>query len=216
LSLALFDQARNSTTRVALNSSRVWLRAECDFLTEQARFSYSTDGQSFQSIGEPFTMIFQLTTFQGVRYALFAYNTGKQQGGMADFDSIDIQQPHPRGLMRAIPYEQRIQLKPATGRAPALPLNFTVQDMGLGRVALRAGDNYLGVGLDGGVTLQAARPGVAHSFQWMETPTGELILMSLLTNFYLRVHPQSGALLADSPGPIPDGSDGVRFLWNKQ
>lgn len=213
LALALFDQARNTTVRVPLGAPRVWLRAECDFLTEKARFSYSTDGRKFVPIGDEFTMIFQLTTFQGVRYGLFAYNTGKQQGGMADFDSIDIHQPYPRGLMRAIPYDRQILLKAASGRAPAQALNFTVQDMGLGRVALRAGDNYLSVGLDGSATLQLVRPGIAQSFQWMETPTGELILMSLQTNFYLRIHPQTGALVADSPGPIPDGSDGVRFIW---
>lgn len=216
LSLALFDQARNVTTRVPIGVKRLWLRAECDFLNEKARFSYSTDGQNFQPIGEEFTMIFQLTTFQGVRYGLFAYHTGKQQGGVADFDSIDIHQPYPRGLMRAIPYDKQIQMKAFAGRAPAQPMSFSVQNMGLGRVALRAGDNYLSVGLDGSATLQTVRPGVAQSFQWIETPTGELILMSLLTNFYLRIHPQTGALVADSPGPIPDGSDGVRFIWTAQ
>ncbi|MHA4871353.1 beta-xylosidase family glycoside hydrolase [Duganella sp. PWIR1] len=213
LSLALFDQARNRTVRVAVKATRLWLRAECDFLTEKARFSYSTDGRNYQSIGEPFTMIFQLTTFQGVRYALFNYNTGNQNGGAADFDSIEVQQPHPRGLMRPIPYEQAIQLRAAVGRAPAQPLNFTVRELGLGRVALQAGDSFLSVGPDGGATLQVTRPGLAQSFQWMETPTGELLLLSLQTNFYLRIHPQTGALIADSPGPIPDGSDGVRFNW---
>lgn len=213
LSLALFDQARNRTVRVAVKATRLWLRAECDFLTEKARFSYSTDGLNFQSIGEPFTMIFQLTTFQGVRYALFNYNTGNQNGGAADFDSIEVQQPYPRGLMRPIPYEQAIQLRAAVGRAAAQPLNFTVRELGLGRVALQAGDSFLSVGPDGGATLQVTRPGQAQSFQWMETPTGELLLLSLQTNFYLRIHPQTGALIADSPGPIPDGSDGVRFLW---
>jgi beta-xylosidase len=216
LSLALFDQARNRTVRVAVKATRLWLRADCDFLTEKARFSYSTDGRNFQSIGEPFTMIFQLTTFQGVRYALFNYNTGNQNGGAADFDSIEVQQPFPRGLMRPIPYEQVIQLRAAVGRAPAQPLNFTVRELGLGRVALQAGDSFLSIGPDGGATLQVTRPGLAQSFQWMETPTGELLLMSLQTNFYLRIHPQTGALIADSPGPIPDGSDGVRFIWRTQ
>jgi beta-xylosidase len=216
LSLALFDQARNRTVRVAVKATRLWLRADCDFLTEKARFSYSTDGRNFQSIGEPFTMIFQLTTFQGVRYALFNYNTGNQNGGAADFDSIEVQQPFPRGLMRPIPYEQAIQLRAAVGRAPAQPLNFTVRELGLGRVALQAGDSFLSIGPDGGATLQVTRPGLAQSFQWMETPTGELLLMSLQTNFYLRIHPQTGALIADSPGPIPDGSDGVRFIWRTQ
>lgn len=216
LALALFDQARNRTVRVALAAKRVWLRAECDFMTEKARFSYSTDGDTFQPIGQEFTMIFQLTTFQGVRYALFNYNTGKQNGGAADFDSIAIDQPHPRGLMRPIPYEQTIQLRAAVGRPAAQPLTFTVRDMGLGRVALQAGDGFLSIGADGGAAVQAARPGIAQSFQWMETPTGELLLMSLQTNFYLRIHPQTGALVADSPGPVPDGSDGVRFNWTAQ
>ncbi|MYM22724.1 family 43 glycosylhydrolase [Duganella sp. FT135W] len=215
LALALFDQARNQATRVPITATKLWLRAECDFLTEKARFSYSTDGETFRPIGQEFTMIFQLTTFQGVRYALFNYNTGQQNGGAADFNSFAVDQPYPRGLMRPIPYEQSIQLKAAVGRAPAQPLNFTVRDMGLGRVALQAGGSYLSVGPDGSAALQAARPGIAQSFQWTETPTGELLLMSLQTNFYLRIHPQTGALIADSPGPIPDGSDGVRFNWSE-
>jgi beta-xylosidase len=215
LALALFDQARNQTVRVPITATRLWLRAECDFMTEKARFSYSTDGENFQPIGQEFAMIFQLTTFQGVRYALFNYNTGEQNGGAADFDSITVDQPYPRGLRRPIPYEQTIQLRAAVGRAATQPLAFTVRDMGLGRVALQAGGGFLSIGADGSAAVQAARPGLAQSFQWMETPTGELLLMSLQTNFYLRIHPQTGALIADSPGPIPDGSDGVRFNWSE-
>ncbi|RZT10640.1 Beta-xylosidase [Duganella sp. CF402] len=215
LALALFDQARNQTVRVPITATRLWLRAECDFMTEKARFSYSTDGENFQPIGQEFTMIFQLTTFQGVRYALFNYNTGEQNGGAADFDSITVDQPYPHGLRRPIPYEQTIQLRAAVGRAATQPLTFTVRDVGLGRVALQAGGGFLSIGADGGAAVQAVRPGLAQSFQWMETPTGELLLMSLQTNFYLRIHPQTGALIADSPGPIPDGSDGVRFNWSE-
>jgi hypothetical protein len=63
--------------------------------------------------------------------------------------------------------------------------------MGLGRVALQAGGGFLSIGADGGAAVQAARPGIAQSFQWMETPTGELLLLSLQTNFYLRIHPQT-------------------------
>jgi hypothetical protein len=59
-------------------------------------------------------------------------------------------------------------------------------------------------------------PGAAgRSFQWIETPTGELVLMSLATNRFLRIDPASGAIRADSPGPVPDGSDGVRFVWTQ-
>jgi xylan 1,4-beta-xylosidase len=62
-----FDQATGETARAPLEGHRVWLRASCDFLAEQAQFSYSTDSETFLPIGAPFVMIFQLKTFQGVR-----------------------------------------------------------------------------------------------------------------------------------------------------
>ena len=57
-----------------MRATRVWLRVDCDFLTEEAAFSYSTDGRQFAR-SAAFTMVFQFKTFQGVRYALFHYNT---------------------------------------------------------------------------------------------------------------------------------------------
>ena len=103
--------------RVPLAAGRVWLRAACDFLREEARFSYSTDGKIFQPIGDPFRLVFQLMTFQGVRYSLFAFGSG---GGFADFDAIDVREPDPRGLTVPIPYGRPIELAvlgQAQGRA---------------------------------------------------------------------------------------------------
>lgn len=223
LNLALFDQTSGQTTRVALDARRIWLRADCNFLSEQASFSYSTDGKHFIDIGGAWTMVFQLKTFQGVRYALFNYNRNGVEGGYADFDSVAIGQPMPRGLMRAIPFGKAIRLasyQAETGLAvtgekltASAPTTFKVKDMGLGRVALASGARYLSVDQEGGVSLQSGKPGAAHSFQWMETPTGELVLMSIANNRYLRIDPGSGQVVADSPGPLPDGSDGVRFIW---
>jgi xylan 1,4-beta-xylosidase len=85
--------------------------------------------------------------------------------------------------------------------------------MGLGRVALKTGGKYLTVAEDAGVGLSAGKPGTAQSFQWIETPYGELVLMSLVTNRFLRVDPATGVVVADSPGPQSDGKDGVRFIW---
>ncbi|MFS2002228.1 family 43 glycosylhydrolase [Duganella sp. CT11-25] len=206
LSIALYDQASNQRSRVDNEGTRLWLRAECDFLTEKARFSYSVDGENFVRIGGDFTMIFQLTTFQGVRYALFNYNTQNRQGGTADFDSIDLYQPYPHGLMRPIPYGKQIRLS-------AFNADLTVKDMGLGRVALQSGDGYVTVDADGGVAIQAGQAALAQSFQWIETPTGELVLMSLRTQRFLRVDSKTGNVTADSPGPQPDGADGVRLGW---
>jgi hypothetical protein len=55
-------------------------------------------------------MIFQLKTFQGVRYSLFHYNTEGSPGGYADFDRFTVEEPHPRGLMKPIPYNRKIRL----------------------------------------------------------------------------------------------------------
>ena len=85
----------------------------------------------------------------------------------------------------------------------------------MGRVALRSGGRYVTVGADGGVTLAAGPSGKAQDFQWIETPTGELVLMSLATNRFLRIDPQTGDIRADSPGPMPDNSDGARFIWSE-
>jgi beta-xylosidase len=223
LKLALYDQIADKTVRASFEGKRVWLRADCNFLTEKARFSYSVDGKDFTPIGDEFTTVFQLTTFQGVRYALFSYNLLGSEGGYADFDSVDIYQPYPHGLMRPIPYGAEIRLasyKASTGLslaggklAAGAPSLFKVKDMGLGRVALGSSAGFIAVRADGSVSIEHGPAGAAHSFQWIETPTGELVLMSLVTNRFLRIDPQTGRIMADSPGPQPDGRDGVRFVW---
>jgi hypothetical protein len=101
------------------------------------------------------------------------------------------------------------------GVASAVPTRFEIVERGLGRVALRSGRRYVTVGADGAVTLVAARSDKAQNFQWIETPTGELVLMSLATNRFLRIDPQTRDIRADSPGPMPDDSDGTRFIWSE-
>jgi len=224
LDIVLFDQRPDKTVRVKMTGKRIWLRADCDFLAERARFSYSVDGTTFAPIGDEVALVYQTFTFQGVRYGLFSYNRTGAEGGFADFDSIDVYQPHTHGLMRPIPYGRSIRL--ASFHAPtglaaskgrltsSVPTRFAVVDRRLGRVALRSGRLYVTVSKDGGVTLEAGKSGTAQNFQWIETPTGELVLMSLATNRFLRIDPQARDIRADSPGPMPDDSDGTRFVWS--
>jgi xylan 1,4-beta-xylosidase len=220
----MFDQQTGRTTTATVEESTVWLRAECDFLNETAQLSWSSDGTRFEQLGEPVVMVFQLKTFQGIRYALFAYNA-EHEGGHADFDSMHIDEPHPKGLMRPVPLgatitivgkgiEQGIALGDDAVRA-GTPTPLQVTDMGLGRVALCRGSDYVSVDADGAVHLAHGQPSTAESFQWMETPTGDLILMSLATNRFLRLT-DTGEFRADSPGPQSDGKDGVRFDWIEQ
>jgi beta-xylosidase len=222
------DTQADRTVRRKLSAHRVWLKADADYLQEKARFSWSTDGKRFTPIGGDFTMVFTLKTFQGVRYALFAYNTDGAPGGHADFGSFRVIEPHPRGLMHGIPLGRTVTFtafQPAAGKlatgltetvGQGVPGRFRVEDRKLGRVALRAAGGFLTVAADGAVSLAAAASGPSQSFQWSETPTGETVLMSLQTNRYLRIDPVTGEVRADSPGPQSDGLDGDRFVWTAQ
>ena len=211
LQLTVFDEVRDTSVRAPLARTRVWLRAECDYLKNIAVFRYSTDGQTFTAIGEPHVMAYGLITFQGVRNSLFAYNTRGGEGGAADFDAIEVQEEQ----KPAIPLGKRIELSSA-GATAAMALDeartFTVIDRGLGRVAFESDGRYVSVDQDHAVALRRGAPGDAETFQWIETFDGDLILMSLTTKRYLRVD-TAGRMLADSPGPRPDGQDGVRLRW---
>jgi beta-xylosidase len=208
-----FDELSGEINRVNVTQSRLWLRAECDFIKNQATLHFSPDGRTFTALGQPHTMAYGLITFQGVRYSLFAYNTqAGAGGGYADFDSIGVREEP----ARPIPYGRRIELRlhDGSGRLEfGANSAFTVVDRSLGRVALRAEDGFVSVDGNRVVTLRAGAPGPAETFQWMETFDGEVILMSLATNRFLRLNPSGGKALADSPGPRTDGRDGVRFQW---
>ena len=217
--LEQFDQTTGRTARRPFSESRVWLRADCDFLAETARFSISTDGLTFTAIGEPFTMVFQLVTFQGVRYALFHYNTAGSPGGYADFDAITVREPAPRGLTRPIPVGRTITLALAARNVPVTirgDTAFRVVDRGLGRVAFRVRAGILSVAPNGdtiGVSARQGRLGTAETFQWIETLYGDVALLSLATHRYLRIDTATGAVSADHPGPEPGRGDGTQFRW---
>ena len=212
LNLVQLDEARGNKDRAALKSTRVWLRADCDFVKNIATFHYSTDGKTYSAIGAPYVMAYGLITFQGVRYSLFSYHTAPDaEGGFADFDSMDVaEQPKP-----ALPFGKRIQLSvEGTGALVALGKidAFTVIDRGLGRVALSVDGRCVSVDPAGVATLRRGDPTDAETFQWIDTFDGDLILLSIATKRYLRVD-TTGRILADAPGPRPDRSDGVRFRW---
>ncbi|WP_200896919.1 glycoside hydrolase family 43 protein [Devosia soli] len=221
-SVASFDFQTGQKLSMPIAAPRIWLRAQCDFLSEETHFSFSTDGQHFEPLGDVMIMLFQLKTFQGIRYALFAYNERGENGGHADFDGITVDEPHPKGLMHPIPAGQVGQLEVAgrsgfgltvevgTVRA-GVPMTLSVEGVGLGRVMLKAGEAPFSVTAGGYVTVGGAK-GQASHFQWMETPTGDVVLMSLATNRFLRVQ-DDGKVRADSPGPRPDGLDGTRFRF---
>ncbi|HEX9047658.1 MAG TPA: glycoside hydrolase 43 family protein [Verrucomicrobiae bacterium] len=216
LRLEQFTQLTGETQGVPLSGTRVWLRAHCDFLAEKATFSYSTDGKKFLPLGAEFTTLFQMRTFQGVRYSLFNFNSRGTNGGYADFDSFTVDEPRPHGLMRPIPFGKTIiftNRADGTLLAVANETRFHVVDLGLGRVALKTPAGFVSVNAaNGQISLKRGRPGVAETYQWMETLYGDTILLSLATDRYVQVS-RDGNLAANSAGPKPDRQDGSCFVW---
>jgi xylan 1,4-beta-xylosidase len=214
----------------------LWLRVHCNFDNDQAIFSWSADGKEFTPLGNPFTMTFQLTTFQGVRPSLFHYNTSGQPGGYADFDNYTVAEPRARGIEREIPMGKTIVLTsgadgsslvanlqsstlvsvPAADQAPA-NAKFQIIDLGLGRVALKASNGkVVSVGNEKAALkdLGNAKPGEAESFQWVNLMRGDTMLMSLTNHRYLATKPnEPGPVTVSATGPQPARKGGACFKW---
>ena len=218
--------------------SHVWLRVHCDFDKDTAIFSWSADGKEFTPLGNPFTPTFQLTTFQGVRPALFNFNTSGQPGGYADFDNYTSEEPRARGIQREIPLGKTITLTsgadgsylaadtqsnilvnlPADAGGTVPPnVKFQVVDVGLGRVALKASNGRFVSAAEEGVTLKDLadrKPGEAESFQWVNLMRGDTMLMSLTNHRYLTTKPnEPGPVTATATGPSPARKKGECFKW---
>ncbi|MDF3058668.1 MAG: xynB 4 [Rariglobus sp.] len=82
----VIETARNQTILrgPAINAKLLWLRSEWD-LDGLCRFSYSTDGKTFASLGEPHP--FGWADYRGERIGLFSYNNAGE-AGHADFGSF--------------------------------------------------------------------------------------------------------------------------------
>lgn len=216
----------------------LWLRASCNFDTDKAAFSYSTDGTNFQPTGEEYIMVYQLKTFQGVRFALFNFNAKGEIGGTADFNSFEVYEPQPGGLTQPIPYGRTIQLtsladstvlvnwrgfvRPVSSNDPLAKGNasyFQVIDKGNGRIALKSKSNggivtVKGLGLMADIRIESEDQGDASTFQWQDMMRGDLMLMSIRTHRYLFADPNARSLTsADAPGTRPDRNDGACFSW---
>ena len=166
--LRCFEQLTNDTVSVpvSLPNGKIWLRMIGDFDNDQAQYAYSTDGQTFQTVGRMMPLSYQLITFQGSRHALFAFNVKGKNGGYAEFDNFTVEEPC-ADRSGNIPYGKTIRIiNKATGR-PAVAMkhgllhdthegdnseltHFRVIDRGQGKVALQCADGrYVKVYGDG-------------------------------------------------------------------
>lgn len=218
-------------------AKKVYLRIRGDFDADSARFSYSLDGKEFTEIGGDVLMPYQLKTFQGTRYALFAYNAKGKKGGYAEFDNFSVEEPM-ADRSGNLPLGKVITLTNLGNgnRAWANPhgmlhaagkgsrdydgdgCRFRVHDRGQGRVALEAlnGTGFVtvvGAGLSADVRLTRNET-EGSLFQWQDMLYGQCMLLSLKTQRYVGAAPDTGEpYSADWPGTVPDRKDGTVFRW---
>jgi len=218
--------------------SHLWLRVACNFDTDEAIYSWSADGRQFTPLGHPFIMTFQLTTFQGVRPALFNFNTAGQAGGYVDFDNYAVEEPRARGLERVVPIgktivltsgadgsflaadtQNKVLVNVAAEAAGAVPQNakFQVVDLGKGRVALKTTDGRFVSAVEESAVLKdlvGKAPGDAESLQWVNLMRGDTMLMSLANHRYLATKPnEPGPVTVSAAGPRPARKGGAEFRW---
>lgn len=217
--------------------SQLYLRVSGDFHRALAQFSWSADGQKFMPIGHQVKMPYQLKTFQGTRYALFAYNTEGHKGGEAAFDDFTLDEPLadrsgnlPLGqtirlvnlgseqFVWANPHGMLHSAARHSAEAQGNGCRFRVHDRGKGRVALEAMDGsgfvtVVGQGLSADVRLLKQET-EGSLFLWQDMLQGECMLLSLKTNRYVGINPATGEPYgADWPGTRPDRRDGTVFRW---
>lgn len=235
--LRLYDQVANRTIEEPLAGPRIHLRVAGDYDDEIARFSYSIDGRNFRPIGGDLRLAYQLKTFQGVRYALFAFNLAGKPGGHADFDDFRVDEPladrtHniPAGKVVTIrnfandlplwanPHGMLHFAQKGSKAAEGAGVRFRIHDRGRGRVALEAMDGsgfltVVGRGLPADVRLMKSES-ADSLFQWQDMLRGQFMLLSLKTNRYLGIDPGTGEpYSADWPGASPDRKSGTVLIW---
>ena len=237
--LRWYDQATNGTIDQPFTGSRVSLRATGDYDADLARLSYSVDGTNFIPAGAEIRLPYQLKTFQGVRYSLFAFNATGHEGGYADFDTFRVVEPL-ADRSNNLPVGKVITLtnlangtavfanpngilhwtrsgSPEAGGAAA---RFRVHDRGRGRVALEAmnGSGFVsvvGLGLSADVRLRP-QESEGSLFQWQDMLRGQCMLLSLKTHRFVALNPTTGEpYSAESPGANPDRKDGACFHWEE-
>lgn len=232
-----YNQYTDETIDQPLNAAKVYLRAFGNFDTDMAQLSYSIDGQDFTNVGDTILMPYQLKTFQGTRYALFAYNANGKEGGYAEFDDFKLDEPLanrssnlPLGkiitltnranntLVWASTHGMLRNVEGERGNEIQSGCKFRVHDRGQGRVALEALDGSGFVTVTGAGLASDVRTLKEESenslFMWQDMLREQCMLLSLHTNRFVGLNPHTGEpYSADWPGTLPSRTDGTVFAW---
>ena len=237
LTLRCFEQLTNDTIDVRVNmpQGKIWLRCTGDYDNDQAQYSYSIDGKSFQTLGRMMPLSYQLISFQGSRHALFAFNKNGKNGGYAEFDNFTIEEPN-ADRSKNIPYGKTFRI---INKASGRPANcdphgllydtraddkgkltqFKIVDRGQGKVSLQCVDGrYIkvyGDGLAGDVrfTKDAKE---AEVFLWQDYLDHDFMLLSLRNHRYIGKSPTTGSPYSmDFAGADPARRNGAVLRWEE-
>jgi hypothetical protein len=231
--LRCFEQMTNDTVSVpvGLPGGKIWLRCIGDYDNNQMQYAYSTDGVTFQTLGRMMPLTYQLITFQGSRHALFAFNVKGKNGGYAEFDNFNVEEPM-ADRSGNIPYGKTIRIiNKATGR-PAIALKhgmlhdthagdkseltqFKVIDRGQGMVALQCADGryvkVYGDGLPGDVrfyTSNAPFAGEATTLSADEVNCTTFLWQDFLDHDFMLLSLKNHKYLGKSP------TTGSPYSWD--
>ena len=233
--LRCFEQLTNDTidVQVELPLGKIWLRSIGEYDKDQAQYAYSTDGETFHTLGRMMPLSYQLISFQGSRHALFAFNINGKNGGYAEFDNFTVNETK-ADRSNNIPYGKTIRMINKATNRPAVcdphgvlydtdrrnksaHTQFRVIDKGNGMVSLQCVDGrYIkvyGMGMPGDVRF-TDKAEEAEVFLWQDYLNHEFMLLSLKNHRYLCKSPTTGSPYSiDCPGPDPARRNGSVFKW---
>ncbi len=110
---------------VGLTDGKIWLRCIGDYDNDKMQYAYSTDGETFQTLGQEIPLSYQLITFQGSRHALFAFNCKGKKGGYAEFDNFTVVEPD-ADRSGNIPYGKTFRIINKASGKPMIALDHGV------------------------------------------------------------------------------------------
>jgi len=178
---------------------------------------------------------YQLTTFQGSRHALFAFNIKGKNGGYAEFDNFTVDEPM-ADRSGNIPYDKTFRI---INKATGHPANcdphgilydtraddkgprtqFQIIKRGPGQVSLKCVDGrYIkvyGEGLPGDVRF-TDKQDEAEIFLWQDYLNHDFMLFSLKNHRYIGKSPTTGSPYSmDFVGPDPARRNGSVLMWEE-
>ena len=201
-------------------STRVWLRADCDFLTEKARFSYSTDGTTVDAVrpavhdgvsvedvpGRALRAL-SLQHRRRARRRRRLRPDARRRAASARIDAADSRRPHDHAHGRGTRHAVRRRRAGAIHRR---------RSRARSRRAAR-GTKYVSVAIDVGqhehrLASRGRAAATARRFSGWKRCTATRCSCRSSTHRYLRLEPD-GRLTATASAPSPTRTTAPRFNW---